>query len=90
VTIAAGAEHPIEIVLGRVPQAPSTGTLVIDGAPFRAVLTLDGKEIGPAKDFRQELSAGAHVIAVSAKGCEPTKQKVTVVAGNTLRVPLHS
>ena len=50
---------------------------------------LEGQQIGPAKDFRQELSAGTHVIQISAKGCEPTKQRVTIVAGDTLRVPLQ-
>jgi len=89
VTITAGVEQPMEIVLGRVPPPPSTGTLVLDGATPGAVLTLDGKQIGPAKDFRQELSPGTHVIAISAKGCEPTKQRVTIVAGDTLRIPLQ-
>jgi len=47
-------------------RGPTTGTLMLDVMPPSAVLTLDGKQIGPAKDFRQEFSAGTHVIEISA------------------------
>src|SRR5271155_1267379 len=69
VTIVAGdtLRVPLQLALTPTPPPPSTkGTLVLDGAPPGAVLTLDGKQIGPAKDFRQELSAGTHVIQISA------------------------
>ena len=90
VTIVAGETLRVPIQLALVPPPqPMKGSLVLDVATPGAILTLDGKQIGPAKDFRQELSAGTHVIEISANGCVPTKQTVTIVAGDTLRVSLQ-
>ena len=57
--------------------------MVLDVTPSGAILTLDGKHIGPAKDFRQELSAGTHVIEISADGYVTAKTTVTITAGKT-------
>ena len=73
-----------------LPSSPSrTGILVLDVTPPDAILTLDGEKIGPVGNFRKELSAGPHEIEISADGYEPTKQKVTIVAGETFRIPLR-
>jgi hypothetical protein len=66
-----------------------TGTLALHVIPSSAALTLDGKQIGPAGTFHEELSAGTHEIEISAEGYEPVKQTVTIVAGETLRVALQ-
>ena len=68
VTIAAGAEQPMKIALERPPLTPTTGTLVLDVTTPGAVLMLDGKRIGLAKGFRQELPAGVHEVKIEARG----------------------
>jgi hypothetical protein len=69
---------------------PSKGTLVLDVTPPGAILKLDGKTIGPANGFHRELlPAGPHVIELSADGYVATKQTVTIVAGETLRLPVQ-
>jgi Mg-chelatase subunit ChlD len=68
------------------PNVSPTGILVLRGSPPEAAATLDGKPAVPAKDFRQELSAGPHVLEISAAGYESQKGPVTVTAGRQLTV----
>ena len=51
-----------------IEPKPRMGSLNLGVTPPGAILTLDGKQIGPVKDFPQELSAGSHVIEISAEG----------------------
>jgi hypothetical protein len=92
VTIAAKKTFRIPVNLNPIqsppPQPPPKGTLVLDVTPSAAILTLDGNQIGPAKDFHQELQAGTYIVELSAEGYEPAKQTVTIVAGEALRVPV--
>jgi hypothetical protein len=71
-------------------SASATGTLVLrDVTPPGAIVTLDGKQVGPAKGFRQELAAGPHEIEVSANGYVAAKKTVVITAGRTLAVSLR-
>jgi PEGA domain len=71
----------MEIALARLPAPPAMGTLQLDATPADAALTLDGTEMGSASDFRQELSAGAHLVEISAAGYESRRETVTIAAG---------
>jgi hypothetical protein len=91
VTIVAGETLRVPLDLAQIPRPPplpTKGTLALDVTPTGAILTLDGKAIGPANGFHQELPAGPHALEISADGHATTKQTVTIVAGETLRVPL--
>ena len=81
VTIAAGGEQPMEIALARLPASPATGTLKLDVTPAEAVLALDGTEMGSANDFRQELSAGTHLVEITAAGYQSRSDTITIAAG---------
>ena len=71
-------------------SASATGTLVLrDVTPPGAIVTLDGKQVGPAKGFRQGLAAGPHEIEVSANGYVAAKKTVVITAGRTLAVSLR-
>ena len=92
VKIAAGKTMHVPLQLAqipRVPPPPTKGSLVLEVTPPGAILTLDGTAIGPANGFHQELPAGSHVIEISADGYTATKRTITIVAGETLRVPLQ-
>jgi hypothetical protein len=89
IAIFAGETLRFPLQLARIQTPPTNGILMLDVAPPEAVLTLDGKLIGPANGFNQELSAGTHVLEVSADGYGETKQTVTIVAGETLPVSLR-
>lgn len=89
VTLAAGAEKSMIIALGRLAVQPpppppprTTGTLDLDVATPGARLRLDGKQMGPANGFRQELPAGPHTIEIAAEGYKAQKQNVLVNPGD--------
>jgi hypothetical protein len=88
VTIGAGREQHREFILApdKTPVSPppprTTGTLELDVGTPGAVLTLDGKLVGPAKGFRQEVQAGTHVVEVSADGYEAQRQTIEISAGS--------
>jgi hypothetical protein len=81
VTIPAGSEQTMNISLERLPPPPTTGTLILAATPADAVLALDGTAMGSANDFRQELSAGTHVVEISAAGYQSKGETVTIAAG---------
>jgi hypothetical protein len=81
VTIPAGAKQTMKVELESLPPPSVTGTLSLDATPADAALTLDGTEMGSASDFRQELSAGAHLVEISAAGYESRRETVTIAAG---------
>ncbi|MBV8400361.1 MAG: PEGA domain-containing protein [Acetobacteraceae bacterium] len=81
VTIPAGTEQIMKIALERLPSPP-TGTLRLDVSPAEAVVALDGKVMGSANDFRQELSTDPHVIEISAAGYQSRRETVTIAAGS--------
>jgi hypothetical protein len=89
IAIFAGDTLNFPLQLARIQPPSTTGILMLDVAPPEAVLTLDGKLIGPANGFNQELSAGMHTLEVSADGYEETTQAVTIVTGETLPVSLR-
>jgi hypothetical protein len=89
IAIFAGETLSFPLQLARIQPPPTNGILMLDVAPPETVLTLDGKLIGPANGFNQELSAGPHMLEVSADGYGETKQTVTIVAGETLPVSLR-
>jgi len=92
ISIVAGETLRVPLQLAQIPRPPpppTKGILVLEVTPPSAMLTLDGKALGPANDFHQELPAGSHTVEISADGYTATKQTVTIVAGETLRVPLQ-
>jgi hypothetical protein len=89
VTLATGAEKSMIVALGRLatpapPPLPprTTGTLDLNVATPAARLKLDGKEMGPANGFRQELPAGTHAVEIAADGYKTQKQNVSVKPGD--------
>jgi hypothetical protein len=60
---------------------PATGTLVLQVSPPGAVLSIDGKRVGPAAGLRQEVLAGTHELTISAAGFESLRETVIVPAG---------
>ena len=89
IAIFAGETLSFPLQLARIQPPPTNGILMLELAPPETVLTLDGKLIGPANGFNQELSAGTHMLEVSADDYGETKQTVTIVAGETLPVSLR-
>ena len=89
IAIFAGETLSFPLQLARIQPPPTNGILMLELAPPETVLTLDGKLIGPANGFNQELSAGTHMLEVSADGYGETKQTVMIVAGETLPVSLR-
>jgi hypothetical protein len=84
VSIGDGMENGATSDLARVEKPsprPTTGTLEIDISTPGATLTLDGKLVGPAKGFRQDLPAGAHDIEIGAEGYETHRETVIIGAG---------
>jgi hypothetical protein len=55
--------------------------LAVHISPPEAVLTLDGKPVGSAADFHQEVAAGIHELEFSAEGYQNRHYTVTVPAG---------
>ena len=64
-----------------VHPTPTTGILALRVSPSVAVLNLDGKPVGAAADFRQELAAGSHELEISAPGYQSRRETITVPAG---------
>jgi uncharacterized protein YegP (UPF0339 family) len=79
VKVPAGGEKRVQVALARLP--PPMGILALQVSPETAVLTIDGKQAGPAAAFRQEISAGDHEVVISADGYQRQRQTVTVPAG---------
>jgi hypothetical protein len=94
VAIVAGSDKSLVIALVKPPPPPlpppTTGTLELEVNPDDAMVGLDGKSIGTAKGFRQELAIGAHVLEISAPGHETRREAVNITAGSerTLSVVL--
>jgi hypothetical protein len=87
VTVTAGAEQPMEIALARLPPPPTTGTLVLDVTTPGAVVIFDGKRIGLAKGFRQELPAGVHEVKIEARGYHTATKTLTLTGGQLMHLP---
>ena len=67
-------------------QKARIATLEIRGLPERAVVRLDGKEIGKAPiAFPVSVGVGRHTLAASAEGYDPAEKEVTV-AGEDQKV----
>jgi chemotaxis protein histidine kinase CheA len=82
VTVPAGGEKSLELALVKPPPAPPpTGTLALRVSPADVVLTLDGKPVGSAANFREEIPAGTHELGFSADGYQSRSETVTVPAG---------
>jgi hypothetical protein len=68
--------------------ADSTGTLKTNVAPGRAGVFIDGKYVGPAKNFKvartYTLPAGEHEVRLEEPRYEEIVKKVTIVAGKKL------
>jgi hypothetical protein len=62
----------------------ATGILALRVSPPEAVLILDKRPAVAAADFRQDVSAGPHVLEVSAAGYLSRRETVTVPAGGNL------
>jgi hypothetical protein len=73
----------------RPRQAPvpgaGTGTIEIDSQPAGALVTVDGRDLGPAPQSI-ELRGGSHEVRVRKEGFEPFARDVHVVPGRTLEV----
>jgi hypothetical protein len=78
VTVPARGEKNLQLALARL--APPKGTLALQVSPETAILTIDGKTVGPAAAFRQEIAAGDHEVEISADGYQTLHQTVTVPA----------
>ena len=85
VNVPAGGEKSLQFALARLP-----GTLVLRASPDSAVIAIDGKKIGPARGFRQELSAGDHELEISAEGYETQRMTVNVPAGGEKTIEIAS
>src|SRR6516165_9127774 len=59
----------------------TTGILTLRASPPEAVVSLDGKPVGSAANFRQEIAAGDHQVEISADGYQTLRQTVTLAAG---------
>lgn len=87
VMVPAGGEKSMVLSLTSINRPPPppppriTGNLELDVATPGAMLKLDGKDLGPAKGFRQEVTAGRHEIVLTAQGFEPQRQTVVIPAG---------
>jgi len=88
VTVPAGGEKSVEFALVMVPPPPTTGILALRVSPPAAVLKLDGKPVGTAADFRQEIAAGAHELEISAEGYQSRHEAVTVPVSGEKSVEL--
>jgi hypothetical protein len=65
------------------PVAP--GRLLLTGVPASARVLLDGKLV---QDTALEVSAGPHLITVSARNADPWQREVTVASDSTLTVQI--
>jgi serine/threonine-protein kinase len=63
--------------------AAAPGTLFLTGVTASARVLVDGRLV---EDTALEVSAGPHLISVSARGADPWEREVTVASGGTLTV----
>ncbi|MCZ7677270.1 MAG: PEGA domain-containing protein [Sandaracinaceae bacterium] len=69
---------------------PTTGggvLRVIATAPG-AIISIDGEVIGPSPAVRENMAAGEHIVEATAEGYQPTRQTVTIEAGQQRVVSL--
>jgi hypothetical protein len=72
----------MDLALDALPQSPpTTGVLSFQGSPDSALVTIDGKKLGSAAAFRQEISADSHQVEISAEGYASQHETVAVPAG---------
>jgi formylglycine-generating enzyme required for sulfatase activity len=62
---------------------PATGWLVLDTAPARARIAIDGMDQGTAP-LRLELDAGLRQLSIAAPGRRDWRSQIAVIAGQTL------
>lgn len=77
---------------GRVDTAPapatappSLGYLTINAVPYGTV-SVDGVEIGDTPVVHYQLSVGDHLVRVSREGYRPDSVRISITAGNEVRV----
>jgi serine/threonine-protein kinase len=89
-TAEAGAPDAGGATLARAPEATprGVGLLTVEAIPWGNV-TLDNKDLGQTPTAEVRVPAGVHLMVVSCPDTNRTvKKKITVVAGQHLRVPL--
>ena len=83
VQIAAGAEVSQYLEL---PEAPVTGSLLVQSDPAGAHVSIDGADHGVAPVSVADLSPGEHEVVLTGSAGVPVKQKVVIQAGVTSSV----
>ena len=81
---------PKDLALVGASQSPASQTVLgeisITSNVVDAEISVDGKFIGNAPIASLKLSAGTHLLEVTAQGYAPWKREVTVVQGSATRV----
>jgi len=83
--LTAEAPHQ-DINLALVPPAPAGGSADILSTPFGAVVTIDGKSLGPTPVMDVKLKPGEHSLDIRKDGYEPYHGSVKVEPGQKARV----
>ncbi|MBQ9138280.1 MAG: SEL1-like repeat protein [Alistipes sp.] len=65
---------------------PIYGSLMVDGSPLMADVTLDGKNIGQTPLLLDNIIVGEHTVVISKSGYSPKTQTITVTEGGTATV----
>jgi hypothetical protein len=82
--VPARGKKNMQLALARL--APPKGVLALQVSPNSALLAIDGKKVGPAAAFRQEIATGTHDLEISAEGYQSQRQTVAVPAGGEKNV----
>lgn len=82
-----GEGETVQLSPALKPVPPETGALLLDASVPGAHAAVDGKPVLEALPTVVEgLTAGAHVVDVTAEGAKPWRETVTVVAGQRTKV----
>ena len=65
---------------------PVYGSIMVDGTPLTADITLDGKHIGTLPLKLGNILVGNHTLTISKKGYTDHKQTVTIIEGETANI----
>lgn len=85
VQVGSGSSQIVKFDLN-TEAAGDGGLLSVHSNLPRAVVSIDGAEIGTAPQERRRVSAGEHSVLVRLEGYKPFEQKVQVDAGQTVTV----
>lgn len=73
---------------GRSPASSAVGGLDIH-APVESVIYVDGREFKETRVELKDLSTGTHLVYVQLKGKSPYTSRVTIKAGETIKIDLR-